>query len=101
MSKRLWLVLSLIVLSTTLGCQMPSSTKSSATEEEGTAASSSSSESQAERTRRIEEKAASIARREEEIRNMQGTEQEKIDAVNDLERERRELIEMQESGGGS
>ncbi|HEX5720808.1 MAG TPA: hypothetical protein VF179_31930 [Thermoanaerobaculia bacterium] len=98
MSKRLWLVLSLIVLSTTLGCQMPSSTSSSATEEEGTE-SSSSSESEAERTRLIEEKAAAIARREEEIRNMQGTEQEKIDAVNELERERRELMEMQDSGG--
>jgi TolA-binding protein len=98
MSKRLWLVLSLIVLSTALGCQMPASTKGSATEEEGTAASSSSSESQAERTRRIEEKAASIARREEEIRNMQGTEQEKIDAVNQLEKDRQELTRMQESG---
>jgi TolA-binding protein len=94
MSKRLWLVLSLIVLA---GCEMPASTTSSGTEEEGTA--SSSSESESERTRRIEEKAASIARREEEIRNMQGTEQEKIDAVNELERERRELMEMQESGG--
>ncbi len=95
MSKRLWLVLSLIVLA---GCQMPSSTTSSGKEEEGTAASSSS-EGEAERTRRIEEKAASIARRKEEIRNMQGTEQEKIDAFNELERERRELMEMQESGG--
>jgi TolA-binding protein len=95
MSKRLWLVLSLVVLSTTLGCQMPSSTSS--TEEADT--ESSSSENAAERTRQIEEKAAGIARREEEIRNMQGTEQEKIDAVNELERERRELMEMQEGGG--
>ena len=95
MSKRLWLSLSLIVL---VGCEMPSSTTSSGTGEEG-AESSSSSESQAERTRRIEEKAAEIARREEEIRNMQGTEQEKIDAYNELERMRRELTEMQEGGG--
>lgn len=100
MSKRLWLVLSLIVLSTALGCKMPASTSGSATGEEGTPASSSA-ESQAELTRRIEEKAAEIARREEEIRNMQGTDQEKIDAMNDLERQRRELMEMQESGGGS
>jgi len=97
MSKRLWLVLSLIVLSTALGCKMPASTSSSTTGEEGTA--SSSSESQSQRTRRIEEKAAEIARREEEIRNMQGSDQEKIDAMNDLERQRRELMEMQESGG--
>jgi hypothetical protein len=32
---------------------------------------------------------------------MQGTDQEKIDAMNDLERQRRELMEMQEGGGGS
>lgn len=97
MSKRLWLVLSLIAL---VGCQMPSSTTSSKTEEEPSSSSSeSSSESQAELTRRIEEKAAEIARREEEIRNMQGTEQEKIDAYNELERMRRELTEMQEGGG--
>ncbi|HWN43335.1 MAG TPA: hypothetical protein VNW71_14000 [Thermoanaerobaculia bacterium] len=94
MSKRLWLVLSLIVLSAAPGCQMPASTSGSATEEEV-----SSSENEAERTRLIEEKAAEITRREEEIRNMQGTEQEKIDAVNELERERRELMEMQDSGG--
>ena len=96
MSKRLWLVLSLIVVSTALGCKMPASTSSSATEEEGT--STSSSESQAERTRRIEEKAAEIARMEEDLRNMQGTDQEKIDAMNRIEQARRELMEMQESG---
>ena len=39
-----------------------------------------------------------IRRKEEEIRNMQGTEQEKIDAYNQLEKERQELIEMQNSG---
>ena len=97
MRKRLWLVLSLVVLSAALGCGMPSSTTDSGTGEEGTEAVSSS-ESEADRTRRIEEKAAEIARREEEIRNMQGTEQEKMDAVNELERMRRELLEMQEDG---
>jgi len=95
MSKRLWLVLSLIVLATVLGCKMPASTSGSASGEEGTP-SSSSSESQAERTRRIEEKAAEIARMEEELRNMQGTDQEKIDAMNRIEQARRELLEMQE-----
>ena len=97
MSKRLWQVLSLVVLVALFGCQMPSSTSSSATEEEGTA-SSSSSESEAERTRRIEEKAAEIARMEEDLRNMQGTDQEKIDAMNRIEQARRELMEMQEGG---
>lgn len=88
-------VLSLVVLVALFGCQMPSST--SGTEEEGT--ESSSAESEAERTRQIDEKAAEIARLEEDLRNMQGTEQEKIDAFNQLEQERRKLMEMQESGG--
>jgi TolA-binding protein len=94
------MVLSLILLLASLGCQMPSSFSGSSTST-STSSSSASSESEAERTRRIEAKAAEIERRAEEIRNMQGTEQEKIDAMNDLERQRRELMEMQESGGSS
>lgn len=94
MSKRLWQVLSLVVLIALCGCQMPSSTAGSGTGEE-----SADAASEAERTRRIEEKAAEIARMEEDLRNMQGTEQEKIDAFNQLEQKRRELMEMQESGG--
>jgi TolA-binding protein len=87
-----WLVLSLLVLvSVSWACQVPSSTPPS-----GSASSESSSE--AERTRKMEEKAAEIERKAAEIQNMQGTEQEKIDAVNDLERERREFQEMQDSG---
>ena len=58
-----------------------------------------SSTAEAERTRRMEEKAAEIERHAEEIRNMQGSEQEKIDAMNRLEQERRELNDMQEQGG--
>lgn len=54
----------------------------------------SSTSDEAERTRRMEEKAAEIERMAEEIRNMEGTEQEKIDAMNRLEAERRELNEM-------
>jgi hypothetical protein len=88
-----WFVLSLLVLLAAFSwaCQVPSSTPSS-----GSASSGSASE--AERTRKIEEKAAEIDRKAAEIQTMQGTEQEKIDAVNDLEKERRELQEMQESG---
>jgi hypothetical protein len=83
-----WFVLSLLVLLAAFSwaCQVPSSTPSSG------------SASEAERTRKIEEKAAEIDRKAAEIQTMQGTEQEKIDAVNDLEKERRELQEMQESG---
>jgi hypothetical protein len=86
-----WLVLSLLVLvSVSWACQVPPSTPPSG--------SASESSSEAERTRKMEEKAAEIERKAAEIQNMQGTEQEKIDAVNDLERERRELQEMQDSG---
>ena len=90
-------VLSLVVLVALFGCQMPSSTQDSGTEEES-ADTGSSSDGEAERTRQIEEKAAEIARMEEDLRNMQGTEQEKIDAMNRIEEARRELMEMQEGG---
>lgn len=87
-----WLVLlSLLLLPTLWACEIPSTGALSTT---GTTTSSS----EAEKTRKMEEKAAEIRRKEEEIRNMQGTEQEKIDAYNQLEKERQELIEMQDSG---
>lgn len=63
-------------------------------EEETAESSSEDSMSEADRTRAMEEKAAEIERKAEEIRNMQGTEQEKIDAMNELERERQELNRM-------
>ncbi|HKV08091.1 MAG TPA: hypothetical protein VJ725_08145 [Thermoanaerobaculia bacterium] len=66
-------------------------------DEEAESAEESSSDdsmSEADRTRAMEEKAAELDRRAEEIRNMQGTEQEKIDAVNELEKERQELNRM-------
>jgi hypothetical protein len=64
-------------------------------EAEGTEeVSSAESSSEADRTRAMEEKAAEIGRRAEEIRTMDGTEQEKIDAVNELEKERQELNRM-------
>jgi hypothetical protein len=83
-----WLVLSLLALLLPLawGCNMPSSSPASGT---------SSSEA-AEKTRKMEEKAAEIDRHAEEVRNMQGTDQEKIDAMSSLDQERRELTEMDE-----
>jgi hypothetical protein len=74
-----------LLLPITWSCDMPRSSSSSP----------QASSSEAERTRKMEEKAADIERHAEEIRNMQGTEQEKIDAMNRLEEERRELNEMQ------
>ena len=55
-------------------------------------------EAEAERTRKMEEKAAEIERMAEEIRTMEGSEQDKIDAVNRLEEARRELTAMEEEG---
>jgi TolA-binding protein len=99
MSQRRWMVLSLILVLPALGCDKLAGLKS--TSGDSSATPSASTESQAEKTRRIEEKAAEIERKAEEIRNMQGTDQEKIDAMNALERERQELMRMQEDSGGS
>ena len=82
------MLLSLLLLPTFWACEMPST---------GTPSTTASTSSEAEKTRKMEEKAAEIRRKEEEIRNMQGTEQEKIDAYNQLEKERQELIDMQDN----
>lgn len=74
------------------GCELPQASSSKP------AAGSSSATAEAERTRRMEAKAAEIERKAEEIRNMEGSDQEKIDAVNRLDQERRELEQMQDSG---
>jgi len=56
-------------------------------------------QSEAERTKAMEEKARELDKKAAEIQNMQGSEQEKTDAVNKLEQERQELHNM--SGDGS
>ena len=89
-----WLVLSLLVLAGSWSCELAPGGSSS------TVSSTASSE-EAERTRKMEEKAAEIERMAAEIQTMQGTEQEKIDAVNRLDEARRELQRMQESGSGN
>jgi len=78
-----------LVLALAWSCNLPSS---------GPSSSQAGSSSEAEKTRKIEEKAAEIDRHAEELRNMQGSEQEKIDAMNRLDQERKELNEMQEQG---
>jgi len=80
-----------LLLSLGWGCQLPEGSSKPA-------AGSSSATAEAERTRKMEAKAAEIERKAEEIRNMEGSEQEKIDAVNRLDQERRELEKMQEGG---
>ena len=86
-----WMVLSLLVL-LPLACKP----HSKPAEESGSA--SNPSVENAELTRKMEEKAADIRTKEEEIRNMQGTDEEKADAVKKLDAERQELIEMQDKG---
>ncbi|HVR08175.1 MAG TPA: hypothetical protein VMW75_09010 [Thermoanaerobaculia bacterium] len=58
----------------------------------------SGDQSQAERTKAMEAKARELDQKAADIQSMQGTEQEKIDAVNKLEQERQELNKM---GGDS
>lgn len=85
-----WMVLSLLLL-LPLGCKPHSKPA------EGSSSSGSNpSVENAELTRKMEEKAADIRTKEEEIRNMQGTDEEKADAVKKLDAERQELIEMQD-----
>jgi hypothetical protein len=83
-----WLVLFLLALVLPLvpGCRMPSSSASSG--------SGSGTSEQAEKTRKMEEKSAEIEKHAEAVRNMEGTDQEKIDAMNSLDQERRELNDM-------
>lgn len=97
MSQRRWLLLFLILSLPVLGCEKLANLHGTS----GGSSATATTESQAEKTRRIEEKAAEIERKAEEIRNMQGTDQEKIDAMNELDKERQELMRMQEESGGS
>jgi hypothetical protein len=84
-----WLVLSLLalLLPVAWGCDRVSVDISK----------KSGPSSEAEKTHEMEEKAKEIDRKAEEVRNMDGTEQEKIDAMNSVDQERREA---QESGNG-
>ena len=89
------LVLCLLLAGSTWACQTAEVDDEEEISEE---AESDDSMSESDRTRAMEEKAAEIERKAEEIRNMEGTEQEKMDALNDLERERQELNRMSEGG---
>lgn len=90
---RRWSLLFLVLI-VPAACEMPQTGSISST-------AAAPSESQSDLTRKIEEKAAAIERRAQEIQTMQGTDQEKIDAVTDLDRERRELQEMIDSKEGA
>jgi TolA-binding protein len=98
----LWLAAALALLTLTsalAGCHRHSAAeppKAQAAEDE---AQGATRQSEAERTRAMEDKARQMEQKASDIQNMQGTEQEKIDAVNKLEQERQELNKM--GGDGS
>ncbi|HEV3455527.1 MAG TPA: hypothetical protein VHG32_03150 [Thermoanaerobaculia bacterium] len=90
-------VLGLMLAASLAGCGRHSG--GTATTGSGDAATAGSDyQSQAERTKAMEAKARELDQKAADIQNMQGTEQEKIDAVNKLEQERQELNKM---GGDS
>ena len=60
----------------------------------------SSVSSEAERTREMEEKAADINRQAEDLRNMEGSDQDKIDAYNKLQQDQQDLNAMSEGSEG-
>ncbi len=89
-----WLILTLLALSLPLSWGCKARSRPPAAE----AGSANPASDEAERTRKMQDKAAEIDRKAEEIRNMQGTDEEKAEAVNKLDQERRELNEMQDQG---
>ncbi|HXO20227.1 MAG TPA: hypothetical protein VOA87_09945 [Thermoanaerobaculia bacterium] len=61
---------------------------------------SSSTASEAEKTREMEKKAADLNAEAERIKTMEGSDQDKIDAVNRLEKQRRELNDKADAPPG-
>ncbi|HZF10208.1 MAG TPA: hypothetical protein VFE33_15575 [Thermoanaerobaculia bacterium] len=86
-------VLALLLFASLLACQPKQSGESAPAA--SSSSSSTSSTSEADRTRELEKKAADLDRRTEELKTMNGTDQEKIDAANQIDKERRELAEQQ------
>jgi hypothetical protein len=85
-------VAALLLLTALPGCQ-PGHTGAASS-----SATAGATTSEAERTREMERKAADLDKRAEEIKTMTGSEQEKIDAANQLDKERRELAAQAEGG---
>jgi membrane-bound lytic murein transglycosylase len=81
-----------LLLATLAGCQQHPQAAAPAA-----AATSSSATSEAERTHEMEQKAADLDKRAEDLKTMNGTDQEKIDAANQIDKERRELAEQADS----
>jgi predicted small lipoprotein YifL len=84
-------VLALLLFASLAGCQP----KQTGEIPPAASSSSSSSTSEADRTRELERKAADLDKRTEALKTMTGSEQEKIDAANQIDKERRELADQQ------
>lgn len=80
----------LLALPVVAGCQPQH------TEVAPASSSSSSTQSEADRTRELEAKKAELDKREESIKTMVGSDQEKIDAANQLQRDRDALAKEAE-----
>ena len=72
------------------------SSKEASSEEDSSEDSSSSSE--ADRTSEMEDKAEDINQQAEDLRNMEGSDQDKIDAYNKMQQDQQELSESSEGG---
>jgi membrane-bound lytic murein transglycosylase len=87
------LLSAVLLLAALAGCQHHPQDAAPATAD----SSSSSATSEAERTHEMERKAADLDKRAEDLKTMTGTDQEKIDAANQIDKERRELAEQADS----
>ncbi|HKI03426.1 MAG TPA: hypothetical protein VKK31_15720 [Thermoanaerobaculia bacterium] len=85
-----FLLLSLTLLAGATACDHPGGGPPVRSEGAGSA--------EAERTREVEEKAADIQSQADAIQSSEGSDQDKIDAVNKLEQERQQMNETAEGG---
>ena len=94
------LLSTVLLLAALAGCQKHPQDAAPANASDASASSSSTSSSttsEAERTHEMERKAADLDKRAEDLKTMTGTDQEKIDAANQIDKERRELAEQADS----
>ena len=87
-----------LLLAGTWSCDHLSSHLSKDDSSKTSSSQSSSGSSEADRTREMEDKAADIDRQAEDLRNMEGSDQDKIDAYNKLQQDQQDLSSTAEGG---
>jgi TolA-binding protein len=85
------LPLLVLVGATLAGCRRQAAEAPASGGDASSPGASAAGQSEAERTKAMEEKARELEKKASDIQSMEGTEQEKIDAVNKLEQERQDL----------